>query len=128
MSPDSAFFFSGRFIVSVTTAPSRSTVQCLVVSSSRTGMEASGRLRCKERTCSTTAPPSSSSQRGSMSGFWKFAHADPDYLAIVDPDGTEHAAGTVLARANQVVHALREVGLQPGDTVAAVLPNGSNPM
>jgi long-chain acyl-CoA synthetase len=63
-----------------------------------------------------------------MSGFWKFAQADPDYLAIVDPDGTEHAAGTLLARANQVVHALRDVGLKPGDTVAAVLPNGSNPM
>ena len=41
MSPDSAFFFSGRFIVRVTTWPSRSTVQCFVVSSSRTGMVAS---------------------------------------------------------------------------------------
>ena len=63
-----------------------------------------------------------------MSGFWKYAQADPDHLAIVDPDGTEHRAGDVLARANQVVHALREVGLKAGDTVAAVLPNGSNPM
>ena len=63
-----------------------------------------------------------------MSGFWKYAQADPDHLAIVDPDGTEHRAGDVLARANQVVHALREVGLEAGDTVAAVLPNGSNPM
>ena len=33
-----------------------------------------------------------------MSGFWKYAQADPDYLAIVDPDGTEHRAGDVLAR------------------------------
>ena len=33
MSPESAFFFSGRFIVRITTAPSRSTVQCLVVMS-----------------------------------------------------------------------------------------------
>ena len=40
-------------------------------------------------------------------GFWKYAQEDPGYLAIVDPDGTEHAAGDVLARANQVVHALR---------------------
>ena len=63
-----------------------------------------------------------------MSGFWKYAAADPDHLAIVDPDGTEHRAAAVLARANQVVHALREIGLKPGDTVAAVLPNGSNPM
>src|SRR5690242_11423367 len=60
-------------------------------------------------------------------GFWKYAQEDPGYLAIVDPDGTEHAAGDVLARCNQVVHALRALGLQKGDTVAAVLPNGSNP-
>ena len=40
-------------------------------------------------------------------GFWKYAQEDPGYIAIVDPDGTEHAAGAVLARANQVVHALR---------------------
>ncbi len=61
-------------------------------------------------------------------GFWKYAQEDPGYLAIVDPDGTEHAAGDVLARANQVVHALRSLGMQRGDAVAAVLPNGSNPM
>ena len=61
-------------------------------------------------------------------GFWKYAAEDPGHLAIVDPDGTEHAAGDVLARANQVVHALRELGFQKGDTVAAVLPNGAHPM
>ena len=60
-------------------------------------------------------------------GFWKFAHDDPGYLAIVDPDGTEHAAGDVLARANQLAHALRGLGLQKGDAVAAVLPNGAQP-
>ena len=63
-----------------------------------------------------------------MGGFWNYAEEDPSYLAIVDPDGTEHTAGDVLARANQVVHALRGLGLGPGDTVAAVLPNGCNPM
>ena len=61
-------------------------------------------------------------------GFWKYAQEDPGYLAIVDPDGTEHLAGDVLARANQVVHALRSLGLKRGDTVSAVLPNGSDPM
>ncbi len=61
-------------------------------------------------------------------GFWKYAQEDPGYLAIVDPDGTEHAAGDVLARANQVVHALRSLGMERGDAVAAVLPNGSLPM
>ncbi|HET9730784.1 MAG TPA: AMP-binding protein, partial [Acidimicrobiia bacterium] len=60
-------------------------------------------------------------------GFWKHAQDDPGWLAIVDPDGTEHLAGDVLARANQVLHALRAAGMQPGDTVAAVLPNGAHP-
>jgi long-chain acyl-CoA synthetase len=60
-------------------------------------------------------------------GFWKYAQDDPGYLAIVDPDGTEHLSGDVLARANQVVHALRALGLEKGDTFAAVLPNGANP-
>src|SRR4051812_49050711 len=60
-------------------------------------------------------------------GFWKYAQEDPGYLAIVDPDGTEHSAGDVLARANQLAHALRALGLQKGDSVAAVLPNGALP-
>ncbi|MGQ0824027.1 MAG: acyl-CoA synthetase [Actinomycetota bacterium] len=63
-----------------------------------------------------------------MGGFWNHAQEDPESLAIVDPDGTEHRAGAVLARANQVVHALRALGMQPGDTVSAVLPNGAHPM
>ena len=63
-----------------------------------------------------------------MAGFWTYAQEDPDYVAIVDPDGTEYTAGEVLARANQVVHALRSLGLQKGDTVAAILPNGRHPM
>src|SRR6478752_2485275 len=60
-------------------------------------------------------------------GFWKHAQDDPGYLAIVDPDGTEHTAGDVLARANQRAHALRALGLKKGDAVAAVLPNGAKP-
>ncbi len=63
-----------------------------------------------------------------MSGFWKYAQEDPDHLAVVDPNSGEYTAGEVLARANQMVHALRAVGLEPGDTVAAVLPNGVTPM
>jgi long-chain acyl-CoA synthetase len=67
-------------------------------------------------------------QERPMAGFWSYAQQDPDYVAIIDPDGTELRAGEVLARANQVVHALRALGLGPGDTVAAVLPNGRHPM
>ena len=56
-------------------------------------------------------------------GFWAAATADPNRLAVVDPDGREWTAGEVSAAANQLVHALRERGLQPGDPVAMLLPN-----
>jgi len=58
-------------------------------------------------------------------GFWNLAQSDPDHLALVDPGGREIRAGELLASANQLVHALRGLGLQPGDCIAAVLPNGA---
>ncbi len=58
-------------------------------------------------------------------GFWRLAQAQPDWIAAVDPDGTEHAAGDLLARVNQLVHALRERGLRPGDGIAGLMPNGA---
>jgi len=60
-------------------------------------------------------------------GFWHYAQQDPGYLAIVDPDGTEYRAGDVLARCNQLLHGLRALGLQYGDSIATVLPNGVVP-
>ncbi|MEX2031796.1 MAG: AMP-binding protein, partial [Dehalococcoidia bacterium] len=56
-------------------------------------------------------------------GFWNIAQANPDHLAIVDPDEQHVAAGDLLASCNQVVHGLRAMGLQPGDAVAMLLPN-----
>ncbi|MFC4562124.1 acyl-CoA synthetase [Nocardiopsis mangrovi] len=58
-------------------------------------------------------------------GFWKLAQADPDRLACVDPDGTEHRAGALLGRADRLVHALRGMGLRTGDGICGVTPNGS---
>jgi len=58
-------------------------------------------------------------------GFWRLAAERPDWIAVIDPDGTEHAAGDLLARANQLVHALRERGLRPGDGIATLMPNGT---
>ncbi len=57
------------------------------------------------------------------SGDWR--RADPDWLALVDPEGGEHTAGELLARANQAAHALRGLGLGAGDTLAVLLPNGT---
>ena len=58
-------------------------------------------------------------------GFWALAQEDPDYLALVTPEGDEVRAGELLGRANQVVHALRAQGLGVGDVVATLLPNGA---
>lgn len=57
-------------------------------------------------------------------GFWRLAEADGDWLAVVDPEGGEHRAGDLLARSNQAAHALRDLGLTEGDTLAVLLPNG----
>src|SRR5687768_15148967 len=57
-------------------------------------------------------------------GFWRQATAEPDRIVLIDPEGGEHGAGELLGNANRLVHALRAIGLGPGDTVAAVLPNG----
>jgi long-chain acyl-CoA synthetase len=58
-------------------------------------------------------------------GFWALAQEDPDYLALVTPEGDEVRAGELLGRANQLVHALRAEGLEVGDRVATLLPNGA---
>lgn len=56
-------------------------------------------------------------------GFWNFAQANPDAVALIGPDGTQLTRGELHARCNRLVHGLRALGLQPGDCVATVLPN-----
>ncbi|MCZ4102186.1 acyl-CoA synthetase [Streptomyces sp. So13.3] len=56
-------------------------------------------------------------------GFWAQAAQDPDQLVLVAPDGDEWNAGRLSAACNQLVHGLREAGLEPGDAFAVVLPN-----
>jgi long-chain acyl-CoA synthetase len=56
-------------------------------------------------------------------GFWALAQEDPDHLALVTPEGGEVTAGELLGHSNQLVHALRSLGLQTGDVVATLLPN-----
>jgi long-chain acyl-CoA synthetase len=56
-------------------------------------------------------------------GFWALALEDPDYLALVTPEGDDVTAGELLGRANQLVHALRRLGFETGDVVATLLPN-----
>ena len=58
-------------------------------------------------------------------GFWRRAQEDPSWIAVVDPDGAEHTSGDLLSRVNQLTSALQARGLQPGDGIAALLPNGA---
>jgi long-chain acyl-CoA synthetase len=57
-------------------------------------------------------------------GFWNIGREDPDRVAVVTPDGDQVTFGELLARNNQVGHGLRALGLEVGDTIATVLPNG----
>jgi long-chain acyl-CoA synthetase len=58
-----------------------------------------------------------------FANFWTRAEADPAHIAIIDPSHRQVSAGELLASVNQVVHGLRTLGLQPGDSIAAMLPN-----
>jgi long-chain acyl-CoA synthetase len=55
--------------------------------------------------------------------FWQRAAADPDRVAVIEPNERETRASELLASCNQLVHALRDLGLKRGDAIAAVLPN-----
>jgi len=57
-------------------------------------------------------------------GFWNFAQREPQKLALVTPEGREITRGELLAESNRLVHGLRALGLQKGDAVAILLPNG----
>jgi len=58
-------------------------------------------------------------------GFWARARQSPDWVAAIEADGTEHRAGDLLARVNQITRGLRSLGLRPGDGIASLLPNGA---
>jgi len=68
-------------------------------------------------------PPHPRSTTVTQLGFWALAQDDPAHLAIVDPDEQLISAGELHAACNQVVHGLRDLGLEPGDAVAMLLPN-----
>ena len=57
-------------------------------------------------------------------GFWRRALAEPGWIAAIEPDGTQHTAGDLLERVNQLTHGLRAQGLQAGDGIALLAPNG----
>ena len=54
-------------------------------------------------------------------GFWSFAQAAPEKLALVDPSGREWTRGELFGEANKIAHDLRAQGLERGDCIAVVL-------
>ncbi len=60
-----------------------------------------------------------------LRGFWRAARAEPERIALVDPEGREIRAGELAAAANRIVHGLRARGVRPGDVVASALGNGA---
>src|SRR5436190_14117065 len=63
-----------------------------------------------------------------VDNFWNLAAKNPDKVAIVDNDERTYTNAEVLARVNQLSHALRSLGLQRGDSIAAMLPNSREAM
>ncbi len=57
-------------------------------------------------------------------GFWKLASQDPARTALVTPDGCAVTAGELAAQSNRLVHAMRRLGIERGDAIAAMVPNG----
>ncbi len=54
----------------------------------------------------------------SAPGFWSHAEANPDALALVDPDERQWSCRELAGLSNQLVSALRGLGLERGDVVA----------
>src|SRR5439155_9967011 len=78
-----------------------------------------------QNTFSSRSQPATSVRAMPDLGFWAMARDDPTYTALVEPDGREVSSGELLAEANRLVHGLRAFGLQPGDSIAMVLPNSA---
>lgn len=58
-----------------------------------------------------------------IDNFWENAAKDPQRVAIVAVDESTTTFGELLARVNALSNSLQALGLEPGQSVAAMLPN-----
>ncbi|MYB27569.1 MAG: AMP-binding protein, partial [Acidimicrobiaceae bacterium] len=56
-------------------------------------------------------------------GLWNIAEADPDFLAVVDPEHNQLTFGELAALTNRISRGLQAAGLGKGDQVTTLLPN-----
>ena len=59
-------------------------------------------------------------------GLWAIAEAEPGRTAVIEPDGGAVGYAELAARADRYGRGLQALGLRPGDTVAGLLPNGTD--
>ena len=59
-------------------------------------------------------------------GLWNIASDEPERVAVVAPDGVETTYGELAARADRYGRGLQARGLEPGDSVVLMLPNGTD--
>ncbi len=57
-------------------------------------------------------------------GLWNIAREQPDLTAVVDPDGREVTYAELAAAADRYGRGFQAMGLNPGDAVVLLLPNG----
>jgi long-chain acyl-CoA synthetase len=57
-------------------------------------------------------------------GLWNISREQPDLTAVVDPDGRQVTYGELAAAADRCGRGFQAMGLEPGDAVVLLLPNG----
>lgn len=57
-------------------------------------------------------------------GVWNIAAQEPERVALVDPDGRSIGYGDLAAKANAYARGLQALGLEAGDVVVVLQPNG----
>lgn len=57
-------------------------------------------------------------------GLWNIAREQPDLTAVVDPDGRQVSYAELAAAADRYGRGFQAMGLEPGDVVVLLLPNG----
>ena len=57
-------------------------------------------------------------------GLWNIAAEEPEKTAVVDPGGRLVSYGELTAKANKYARGLQELGLEAGDVVVLLQPNG----
>ncbi|QGK70365.1 AMP-binding protein [Allosaccharopolyspora coralli] len=59
-------------------------------------------------------------------GLWNIAGEEPDRVAAVAPDGTQLSYAELAARADSYGRGWQAEGLEPGDAIVLMLPNGTD--